>query len=157
MTGRIESKLKAMGLELPKPFVYPKPNRRGCVAVDRLLFVSGHPPPDLPGIRTRGKIDKDISVEEGYAAARACGLLMLASVKAEIGDLDRVERIAKVLAFVNASPGFESPFAVIDGASDLFHGLWGPEKGQHARSAVGVAELPRGIPLEIEAIFVMAE
>ncbi|MDA0702239.1 MAG: RidA family protein [Proteobacteria bacterium] len=157
MTGRIASKLKEMGLELPEPFAYPKGNRRGCVAVDRLLFVSGHPPPALPGIRTRGKIDKDVSIEEGYAAARACGLLMLSPIKAEIGDLDRVERIAKLLGMVNASPGFESPFAVIDGASDLFHELWGPEKGQHARSAVGVAELPRGIPLEIEGIFVLAE
>ncbi|MBT6119108.1 MAG: RidA family protein [Rhodospirillaceae bacterium] len=155
MAGRIEAKLKEMGLELPEAFAYPKGNRRGCVAVDRLLFVSGHPPPALPGIRTQGKIDKDVSIEEGYAAARACGLLMLAAIKAEIGDLDRIERIAKLLGMVNASPGFESPFAVIDGASDLFLELWGPDKGQHARSAVGVAELPRGIPLEIEGIFVM--
>ncbi len=155
MVGHIEAKLKTMGLELPEAFAYPKGNRRGCVAVDRLLFVSGHPPPALPGIRTRGKIDKDVSIQEGYAAARACALLMLAAIKAEIGDLDRVERIAKLLGMVNASPGFESPFAVIDGASDLFHELWGPDKGQHARSAVGVAELPRGIPLEIEGIFVL--
>jgi len=154
---KIETKLTKLGLTLPPPFQYPSPNRTGCVRVGNLLFVSGHPPADLPGVKTRGKVGGDLSEEEGYRAAQAVALNILSSVKKHVGDLDRVKRVVKLLGMVNTAPGFERQFAVIDGASDLFLELWGPEFGQHARSAVGMFELPRQIPVEIEAIFELYE
>lgn len=149
----IEEKLTGLGLTLPPAHDYPSPNRTGCVRVGNLLFVSGHPPAKLPGVKTRGKVGGDVSEEEGYKAARAAALNILSSIKKNIGALDRVKRVVKVLGMVNTSPGFERQFAVIDGASDLFLELWGPEYGQHARAAVGMFELPRQIPVEIEGIF----
>ena len=150
---RIEEKLAKLGLMLPPPFQYPSPNRTGCVQAGNLLFVSGHPPADLAGVKTRGKVGADLSEKEGYQAARAAALNMLSSVKKQFGDLDRVKRVVKLLGMVNTAPGFERQFAVIDGASDLLLELWGREFGQHARSAVGMFELPRQIPVEIEGIF----
>jgi enamine deaminase RidA (YjgF/YER057c/UK114 family) len=150
---RIEEKLTKRGITLPPPFQYPSPNRTGCVQVGTLLFVSGHPPADLPGVKTRGKVGLDLSEEEGYRAARAVALNILSSIKKHVGDLDRVKRVVKLLGMVNTAPGFERQFAVIDGASDLFLELWGPEFGRHARAAVGMFELPRQIPVEIEGIF----
>jgi enamine deaminase RidA (YjgF/YER057c/UK114 family) len=154
---KIEEKLKGLGLTLPPPFQYPSPNRTGCVQVGNLLFVSGHPPAELPGVRTRGKVGATLTEEEGYQAARAVALNMLSSVKQHVGDLDRVKRVVKLLGMVNTAPGFERQFAVIDGASDLFLALWGPEFGRHARAAVGMFELPRQIPVEIEGIFELHE
>ncbi len=150
---KIEEKLAKLGLTLPPPFQYPSPNRTGCVQVGKLLFMSGHRPAVLPGIKIRGKVDSDLSEEEAYLAARASALNMLSSIKRHVGKLDRVKRVVKVLGMVNTSPGFERQFAVIDGASDLFLELWGPEYGQHARAAVGMFELPRQNPVEIEGIF----
>ena len=150
---KIEEKLKGLGLTLPPPHRYPSPNRTGCVQVGSLLFVSGHPPAELPGVKTLGKVGATLSEEEGYRTARAVALNILSSVKQHVGDLDRVKRVVKLLGMVNTAPGFERQFAVIDGASDLLLELWGPEFGQHARSAVGMFELPRQIPVEIEGIF----
>ena len=150
MAGRIEAKLAEMGLELPEPFDYPSANRTGCVATGNLLFVSGHPPPEGLGAAMRGKVDAEISEAEAYDTASKTALNILASVARHLGSLDRVKRIVKVNGYVNSSPGFERQFAVIDGASDLFHALF-PEP--HARTAIGVAELPRGFPIEIEAVF----
>ncbi len=149
----IEEKLRSLGLSLPPAHRYPSLNRAGCVRMGGLLFVSGHPPAPLEGVKVRGKVTADVSEAEAKIAARAAALNMLASIKAEIGDLDRVARVGKLLGMVNSSPGFERQFAVIDGASDLFLELWGPQDGRHARSAVGLAELPRGIPVEIEGVF----
>ncbi|MFQ5683764.1 MAG: RidA family protein [Candidatus Binatia bacterium] len=149
----IEEKIAKLGLTLPPPHEYPSPNRTGCVRVGNLLFASGHPPAKLPGIKTRGKVGGDVSEEEGYQAARAAALNILSSVKKHVGELDRVKRVVKLLGMVNTAPGFERQFAVIDGASDLFFELWGLEYGQHARAAVGMFELPRQNPVEIEAIF----
>ncbi len=154
---KIEEKLAKMGLTLPPPVQYPSPNRTGCVQVGNLLFVSGHRPAELPGVKTRGKVGGDVSEKEGYQAVRAVALNILSSIKKHIGELDRVKRVVKVLGMVNTSPGFERQFAVIDGASDLFLELWGPEYGQHARAAVGMFELPRQIPVEIEGIFELHE
>lgn len=154
---KIEEKLAKLGLTLAPAFQYPSPNRTGCVRVGNLLFVSGHPPADLPGVKTRGKVGVDLSEEEACRAAQAVALNILSSVKKHVGDLDRVRRVVKLLGMVNTAPGFERQFAVIDGASDLFLELWGPEFGQHARSAVGMFELPRQIPVEIEAIFELYE
>lgn len=152
MTTR-ERKLEEMGRRLPPPFEYPSPNRTGCVQVDRLLFVSGHPPPEDFGITVYGKVGGDVSEEAAYASAEATMLNILASVKQRIGTLDRVRRVVKVTGMVNSAAGFQRQFAVIDGASNLLYELFGPQAGQHARSAIGMFELPRGYCMEIEAIF----
>lgn len=150
---KIEGKMAKLGLSLPPPFQYPSPNRTGCVQVGNFLFVSGHGPAEISGVKTKGKVGGELTEQEGYQAARACALSILSSMEQFLRDLDRVKRVVKVLGMVNTAPGFERQFAVIDGASDLFLELWGPEYGQHTRSAVGMFELPRGIPVEVEGIF----
>jgi enamine deaminase RidA (YjgF/YER057c/UK114 family) len=149
---QIEAKIAELGYTLPPPFVYPSPNRRGTVRVGDLLFASGHPPSETHGVPLRGKVGGDVTEQVAYATARSCALNILASVRAALGDLDRVRQVVKVVGYVNTAPGFERQFAVIDGASDLFLALWG-EQGSHTRSAVGVFELPRGFPVEVEAVF----
>lgn len=154
--GMIEDKIAAMGETLPAPFVFPNPNRTGCVVIGDLALLSGHGR-DLigPGVKTFGKVGQDLTVEEGYVAARAVALSMLASLKQELGDLDRIDRVARLFGMVNAAPGFDRMPDVIDGASDFFYELFGPEKGQHARTAVGMFELPHGIPVEINGEFAL--
>jgi enamine deaminase RidA (YjgF/YER057c/UK114 family) len=150
----IEDKIKAMGHALPPPFEFPKPNRTGCVVVGSVVFVSGHGR-NLGGadVKGEGKVGRDLTLEEGYATARAVALSMLASLKAELGDLDRIKRVVRLFGMVNVAPGFDRMPQVIDGASDFFYELFGPKAGQHARTAVGVAELPHGIPVEINGEF----
>jgi enamine deaminase RidA (YjgF/YER057c/UK114 family) len=152
---QIEARIAELGYTLPPPFVYPSPNRRGTVRVGDLLFASGHPPSEHHSVPLRGKVGGDVSEEVAYAAARSCALNILASVRAAVGDLDKVVQVVKVLGYVNSALGFERQFAVVDGASDLFLALWG-EHGSHTRSAVGVFELPRGFPIEVEAVFALA-
>ncbi len=154
--GRIDARLAEMGLVLPSPFEYPSANRTGCVQVGRLLYTSGHPPPAELGAVMRGKVDAEVSEADAVDTAAKVALNILASVKQQIGSLDKIVRVVKVTGMINSSPGFERQFAVVDGASDLFVALFGAEAGQHARSAVGMAELPRGFPMEIEAIFEVA-
>jgi hypothetical protein len=153
--GKIESKLRGMGYELPPPFTFPNNNRTGCTQAGALLLLSGHglSLPKLPGVRQAGKLGADMSVEEGYATARAVALTMLATIKQHAGDLDRVKRVLRLFGMCNCTPEFEQQPAVIDGASDLFFELWGPEFGKHARSAVGHVALPRGIAVEINGEF----
>jgi enamine deaminase RidA (YjgF/YER057c/UK114 family) len=152
---RIEERLAELGLELPAPMrttglVLPFPWIR--VRGDR-AFVSGHGPllPDGSLWPARGKVGTDLTEQEGYAAARATGLGILASLKRTLGDLDRVTAWLRVFGMVNTAPGFNRTPAVINGFSDLIFELWGPEAGAHARSAIGVAELPLNLPVEIEA------
>ena len=149
----IEEKLAAMGHKLPEAFVYPNRNRTGCVVAGHLLFCSGHPPPADFGNVVHGKVGGTVTEEEAVKAAEAVALNLLASVKQQLGSLDRIKQVVKVTGMVNSAPGFERQFAVIDGASDLYYELFGPEAGQHARSAIGMFELPRGYCMEIEAIF----
>jgi len=149
----IRDRLDELGLDLPPAFVYPSENRTGCVVTRYLLYTSGHPPPENFGVKVKGKVGADVSEEEAYAAARATALNILASVEEELGSLDRVTQVVKVYGMVNSAPGFERQFAVIDGASDLFYELFGPQAGRHARSAVGMFELPRQYCMEIEAVF----
>ncbi len=153
----LEKKLEGMGHKLPTPFQYPSPNRTGCVQVGRLLYTSGHPPPADYGVVVHGKVGGSVSEEEAYKSAEATALNILASVKRQIGSLDRIRQVVKITGMVNSAPGFERQFAVIDGASNLFCDLFGPDAGQHARSAVGMFELPRGFCMEIEAIFEIEE
>jgi enamine deaminase RidA (YjgF/YER057c/UK114 family) len=150
---RIRERLENLGLRLPPAFVYPSANRTGCVVTGNLLYTSGHPPPEDFGVTVKGKVGADVSEEEAYAAARATALNILASVQDELGSLDRITQIVKVYGMVNSAPGFDRQFAVIDGASDLLFEIFGPKAGQHARSAVGMFELPRRFCMEIEAIF----
>lgn len=152
--GMIEKKLNDMGYTVPEPWKFPKPNRRGCVRVGNVLFLSGHGPhhPDLP-VKDHGKLGADITVADGYAAARAAALMMLATVKKEVGDLDHVRRVIRLFGMVNCTADFAQTPNVIDGASDLFLELWGPDYGCHARCAVGMVTLPRGQSIEITGEF----
>jgi YjgF/chorismate_mutase-like putative endoribonuclease len=156
--GKIEAKLKAMGYTLPPPFTFPKNNRTGCTQIGNLLLLSGHglELPKLPGVRQSGKLGLDVSLEEGYATARAVALTMMATIKAHAGELDRVKRVLRLFGMVNCTPDFTQQPQIIDGASDLFFELWGPESGKHARSAVGHVSLPRGIAVEINGEFEIA-
>ena len=153
--SKIETKLKEMGYILPAPFKFPKANRTGCVVVGNIVFLSGHGRdlPSLPGVKHAGKVPTEVTEEEGYATARAVALSMLASLKQELGDLDRIKRVVRLFGMVNVAPGFGHMPNVIDGASDFFFDLLGPVNGKHARTAVGMAELPHGIPVEINAEF----
>ena len=153
--GKIETRLTQMGYELPKPFVFPKNNRTGCTQAGSLLFLSGHglDLPKLPQVRQTGKFGVDMTVEEGYATARAVALTMMATIKQHCGDLDRVKRVLRLFGMCSCTLDFAQHPLVIDGASDLFFELWGPEFGKHARSAVGMASLPRGIAVEINGEF----
>ena len=116
-----------------------------------LAYVSGHVPMDGDQVLVQGKVDADVSVEEAYEAARLTGLSILASLKQELGDLDRVTGWVKALGLVSCSPGFNKTPAVVNGFSELILELWG-ESGRHARSAIGAAELPFDVPVEVEAI-----
>ncbi|MFN7941482.1 MAG: RidA family protein [Thermoanaerobaculia bacterium] len=152
----IEAKLEAMGLVLPPPLVVPPGMRLPFswvrVAGDR-AFVSGHAAqnPDGSFASPLGKLGRELTIEQGYQAARGTAIAILGSLQRELGDLDRVHRWLRVFGMVNSAPGFNLQPAVINGFSDLIVELWGPERGTHARSAVGMAELPLGIPVEIEA------
>jgi enamine deaminase RidA (YjgF/YER057c/UK114 family) len=152
--GAIEDKVRTMGFTLPPAFQFPNPNRTGCVVVGSIVFVSGHGR-DLAGsgVKPVGKVGRDLTLEEGYAAARAVALSILASLKQELGDLDCIKRVVRLFGMVNVAPGFDRMPQVIDGASDFFYELFGPQFGKHARSAVGMAELPHGIPVEINGEF----
>ena len=115
-------------------------------------YISGHGPIDGSRPLMQGKVGSDLTPEQGYEAARLTALSIIATLKEVLRDLDRVKSWVKVLGLVNCAPGFSGTPAVINGFSDLIHELWGPERGAHARSAIGVAELPFDIPVEVEAI-----
>ena len=152
----IEEKLAAKGLSLPAPVQIP-PDMKIPFSWVRVrgnrVFISGHGPqnPDGSLAEPRGKVGAELSVEQGYEAARLTALSMLADLKRAIGDLERVTAWLRVFGMVNAAPGFNQMPQVINGFSDLIIELYGPERGDHARSAVGLAELPMDIPVEIEA------
>jgi enamine deaminase RidA (YjgF/YER057c/UK114 family) len=126
----------------------PAGNYVGCVIDDGLVYVGGHGPIAGADI-VRGKVGGDLTLEDGQRAARMTALSILATLQAELGDLDRIERIVKVFGMVNVAAGFDRTPAVIDGCSDLLVEVFG-EPGRHTRSAVGLAELPFGIAVEIE-------
>jgi enamine deaminase RidA (YjgF/YER057c/UK114 family) len=117
-----------------------------------LAYISGHGPIDGSKPLMQGKVGTDLTAEQGNEAARLTALSIIASLKQELGDLDRVTRWVKVLGLVNCAPRFSAMPGVINGFSDLIIELWGPDRGAHARSAIGVAELPFDIPVEVEAI-----
>jgi len=143
----IDERLQNLGIVLP-PVFPPAGSYLGCVIDDGLVYVSGHGPVN-GGTIIRGKVGADLSLDDGRAAARLTALSILATLRAELGDLDRIARIVKVFGMVNVAPGFTETPAVIDGCSELLIDVFG-EAGRHARSAVGLAELPFGIAVEIE-------
>ena len=149
-----ENRLKAKNIVLPAP---PKPagNYVEWVRVGNLLFLAGHgPSSEWIG---KGKVGKDVTLEEGYQAARSVGLNMLATMRDALGSLDKVKRVVKVLGMVNSAPEFGDQPKVIDGFSDLMTEAFGDAVGKGARSAVGMAELPFGIPVEVEMILELSE
>lgn len=147
-----EARITELGITLPAP-TQPGKNRVPAVRIGNLVFLSGHgPAPGADGSVPAGKVGRDYTEAEGYQIARSTGLALLASLRAEIGSLDRVTRIVKVFGMVNCHPGFSRTSWVIDGCSDLFVEVFGQDRGRHARSAVGMAELPLDFPVEIEIV-----
>ena len=145
-----EARLKQLGITLPEP-AKPLANYIPAVRVGNLLFLAGHGPIREGKATARGKLGKELSVEDGYKVAREVGLSLLASARAALGSLDRARRVVKVLGMVASAEGFTDQPKVMNGFSDLMVEVFG-ENGRHARSAVGMAELPLGIPVEIEMI-----
>ena len=150
-----EETLSRLGLELP-PAPQPVANYKTSLQVGNLLYLSGHGPAPGEGIRTTGKLGKDLSTEEGYRAARQTGLSLLATVRAALGSLDRVERVVKLLGLVNSASDFVDQPKVINGCSDLMVEVFG-DPGRGTRSAVGCNALPGDIATEVEAIFLVQE
>lgn len=152
---RIEDRLKALGLTLPPP-IQPPP---GVVlpfqfahVVGRRALISGHGPqnPDGSFAEPLGKLGRELNVEQGYVAARLTALSILGSLKRSLGELDRIKAWTRVFGMVNSAPGFNRQPSVINGFSELILELFGAQAGAHSRSAVGMAELPFDIPVEIE-------
>jgi enamine deaminase RidA (YjgF/YER057c/UK114 family) len=149
MAQDVDARLVELGIELP-PVFRPVANYLGCKRVGDLLFVGGHGPAGAAGV-VRGKVGKDLGLEEARAAARTTALSMLATVRAELGSLNRVSQVVKVFGMVNCAPGFNRTPEVIDGCSDVLVAIFG-DAGRHTRSAVGMAELPFDIAVEIEMV-----
>ncbi|MBB17157.1 hypothetical protein CMK22_17970 [Candidatus Poribacteria bacterium] len=146
----IENRLKEIGIELPSP-VKPVANYVTTVQTGNLVFTSGHGPVNVSGDLQTGQLGADMTVEEGYQSARLVGLGLISTLKDALGDLDRIKRVVKVVGFVNSTPAFLDHPKVINGVSDLLVEVFG-DKGRHARSAVGMVQLPGGIPVEVEVI-----
>ncbi|MCP4169578.1 MAG: RidA family protein [Fuerstiella sp.] len=151
----VEARIKELGLTLPSA-----PAAAGTyspvVIIDKLAYVSGQGPIGSEGTLLRGRVGDDVTEEQGVFAARTVGLTMLATIKDQLGSLDRVKRIIKVLGMVNSSADFQNHPKVINGFSDLMVEIWG-EEGRAARSAVGMGSLPGNITVEIEAILELTE
>lgn len=154
--ARIEERLLALGLTLPPALKIPS----GLVlpfqfvrVVGRRAFIAGHGPQGADGAIAPpfGKLGRELTVEQGYAASRLIALSIMGSLKRTLGDLDRIAAWGRVLGMVNSAPGFNKQPSVINGFSDLIIEVFGPEVGAHSRSAVGMAELPFDMPVEVEA------
>ncbi len=145
-----DKKLKELGIELMAP-AKPIANYVKAVRTGNLLYLSGHGPSLADGTNMTGKVGADKTIEQGYAAAKQTGISILSTLKAELGDLNKVKRIVKVLGLVNCTDSFADQPKVINGFSDLMVAVFG-EKGKHARSAVGTNALPSNITVEIEII-----
>ena len=152
MASDIEKRLSELGITLPPPGA-PAGNYVPFVVAGDLAFMAGQVAREAGKMKYTGKVGRDLSIEDGHAAARLCAVNLLAQLKAACGgDLDRVERCVRLGGFVNSPPDFFDHPKVINGASDLIVAVLG-ERGQHARTAVGVAELPLDSAVEVEAIF----
>lgn len=146
-----EARIQELGLELPPP---PKPGGvyKPVVIVGNLVYVSGHGPLKADGTMITGRVGVDTDLEGGYASARQTGLAILATLRNQLGSLDRIKRVIKTLGMVNASPDFGQHPQVINGFSELMREVFGEENGVGARSAVGMGSLPGNITTEVEVI-----
>jgi len=151
MSGRIEARLKELGIALPAAAA-PAANYVPFVATGNLVFVSGQLPFENGQLRHKGIVGAGVSVEDAQAAARLCALNLIAQVRTAVGDLDMVARVVKLGGFVASAPNFTDQSKVINGASDLMVEVFG-DLGRHARAAVGVAALPLGVSVEIDGVF----
>lgn len=147
-----EKRIQQLGIVLPPPWK-DKDNRVRALRSGNHVYMSGHGPlaPDSTPLMV-GKLGRELNVEQGAAAARLTGLACLGTLRGQIGDLDRVVRVVRVLGFINCAPGFNTPSQVMHGFSDLMVEVFG-EIGRHTRSSIGVAELYADMPLEVEALF----
>jgi enamine deaminase RidA (YjgF/YER057c/UK114 family) len=147
-----ESRIATLELELP-PAAKPMGVYKPVVVVDNIAYVSGHGPLKPDGSLHTGRVGAEVDQAAGYAAARQTGLAILATLRAHLGSLDRVQRVVKLLGMVNCTPDFQQHPAVINGCSELLAAVFGPERGIGARSAVGMGSLPGNITVEIEGVF----
>jgi enamine deaminase RidA (YjgF/YER057c/UK114 family) len=148
--GRIEDRLEELSISLPEPLV-PVGNYVSVVVHEGLAYIAGHGPFGGGRVLMRGVIGADLSLEDGYRAARLTGLSILAGLKQELGDLDRVTRWIRAVGYIYCAPGFDRNADVLNGFSDLITELWG-EAGRHARSAPGQGPSPLNVPVIIDAI-----
>jgi len=148
----VEQKLSQLNLSLP---ILPtsKGVYKRCLEVGNLLYVSGHVSVNSDGSSITGKIGKDLTDDQGKAAARQCGLAMLSSIKDHFGNLDKIKKVIKILGMVNSTAEYTNHPIVINGCSELYVQLWGDDNGKGVRSAVGMGSLPGNVAVEIEAIF----
>jgi enamine deaminase RidA (YjgF/YER057c/UK114 family) len=152
MAGQIDARLKELGIALAEPPA-PRANYVGYVITGNLIFTAGQVPLKDGKLEFIGKLGRDMTAEQGYEAAKLCAINVLANVKAALGgDLERIVRCVKLTGFVNSTPDFPDHPKVINGASDLIVAVLG-DKGKHARSAVGMGNLPFGVATEVEGIF----
>jgi enamine deaminase RidA (YjgF/YER057c/UK114 family) len=149
-----EERLRQLGVSLPAPAV-PVAAYVPCVRTGNLVYVSGQVPVVDGKPSHLGRLGDDVGLEDGRAAARTCAINVLAALKAELGELSQVRRVVKVTGFVASTPGFTDMPKVVNAASELFGEAFG-DAGRHSRSAVGVAALPLGVPVEVEAIVEVA-
>ena len=148
----VEKKLAELNLTLPQ-IAPSKGIYKKCLVVGNLVYVSGHVSINSDGSLIEGKLGKDISDEEGKAAARQAGLAILSSIKEHFGNFDKIKRVVKLLGMVNCVPEYENQPVIINGCSELYVQLWGDDNGKGVRSAVGMGSLPGNAAVEIEAIF----
>lgn len=151
MSGRIEARLKELGIALPAAAA-PAANYAPFIVTGNLVFVSGQLPFENGQLRHKGIVGAGVSVEDAQAAARLCALNLIAQVKAAVGDLDMIARVVKLGGFVASAPTFVDQSKIVNGASDLMVEVFG-EPGRHARAAVGVSALPLGVSVEIDGVF----
>jgi len=154
MAGKIEARLKELGITLPEAPM-PAANYVPFVRSGNLLFISGQIPMEGGKPQFVGKLGREFKIEDGQKSARLCALNVIAQVRAAVGDLDKVRRCVRVGGFVNGTPEFTDQPQVVNGASDVIVEVFG-DAGKHARAAVGVASLPRGVATEVEAVFEVA-
>ncbi len=153
---RVEEQLVKLGLEMP-PAAEPKGVYRPALRLGDLLYTAGHLPVRPDGTLVTGRLGAELDVEAGYAAAQLAALGILATVRRELGTLNRVRQVVKVFGAVHSVPEFDQHPAVINGCSELFVAVFGAEKGRGVRSALGAGSLPLGVPVEIEAVFQVGE
>lgn len=152
---RLDEQLAQLRLGMP-PAAAPKGVYRPALRVGDLLYTAGHLPVRSDGSLVTGRLGADLDVADGYAAAQLAALGILATVRRELGTLNRVQQVVKLLGAVNSTPEFDQQPAVVNGCSELFVAVFGPDVGRGVRSALGAGSLPLGVPVEIEAVFQIA-